>query len=105
MATDAPSFIDVIVESHEELPDGCYQRWKALAPPRPVRRVRLEGAEWEVTAPGASTAHAAPVEDSSEGTAWLVYGGDRGLRLTRADVPAAPVAEPYLLVGEGALLG
>lgn len=61
-----------------------------LGPPRPVSRVRLERepgvSHWyEVTgwtvAGSAQPALAQRVDDSGEGVALLIYGGDAGLRL------------------------
>jgi hypothetical protein len=87
-----------------------------LEPPRPISHVRLErepgAARWyQVTG---WTMGAAPcparlqkVDDSGEGVAFLVYGGDAGLRLQAADA-AAPWSlesadqwgEPFLLLGD-----
>ena len=41
-----PRFITVLVEEHDELPEGCCMRFKVVANPRAVRRVRYatEGA-------------------------------------------------------------
>ena len=61
-----------------------------LEPPRPVTQVRLERAQgspqwYEVVAwtlaGTAKQAHAQKVDDSGEGVALLIYGGDAGLRL------------------------
>lgn len=61
-----------------------------LGPPRPVSRVRLERepgvSRWyEITgwtvAGSAQPALAQHVDDSGEGVALLIYGGDAGLRL------------------------
>jgi hypothetical protein len=49
-------------------------------------------------------AWAADVEDSSAGTSTLVYGGHLGLRL-RPVAGGSTVAEPYLLLVQGAVLG
>ena len=68
-----------------------------LGPPQPVAQIRLERepgrpAWYDVTgwtAAGAPCpAHAQKVDDSGEGVAWLVHGGDAGLRLRPADAPA-----------------
>ena len=70
-----------------------------LTPPRSVSQVRLEReqgiAQWyEVTgwtASGTTTpALAQKVDDSGEGVAFLIHGGDAGLRLR-----AAGSAEPW----------
>lgn len=64
-----------------------------LEPPRPVSRVRLERAagkpEWcEVVgwslAQTAGPAFAQKVDDSGEGVAFLIHGGQAGLRLRAA---------------------
>jgi hypothetical protein len=111
-----PKFVNVLVEEHDELPDGCCMRFKIVSEPRSVRRVRYEaddparGLIWLVESPGedgsAGTAWAAEVEDSGAGTSTLVYGGIRGLRLRpeRGDGDQAILAEPYLLIGHDAIL-
>lgn len=67
--------------------------FNSVAVPRPVRQIRLERTpgrpEWlDVTGwtvEGSSCAALAQtVDDSGEGLALLVYGGDAGLRLRRA---------------------
>ena len=64
-----------------------------LEPPRPVTQVRLERErgvlQWyEVVAwtlaGTAEQAHAQKVDDSGEGVAFLIYGGDAGIRLRPA---------------------
>jgi hypothetical protein len=107
-------YVDVVVEEHDELPDGCELRFHAVGDPREVRRLRYEplvGPEGEfavtaVDATGAETpAHAVPVDDSGAGTSLLIYGGARGLRLRRTDAPTeAAIAEPYLLLSDDSLL-
>lgn len=92
-----------------------------VSPSRPVRQVQLErtpgqAAWYDVTG---WTANGSPcpviahkVDDSGEGVAWLVHGGDAGLRLR----PAASQApwgldqpdqwgEPFLLLGDAGDLG
>jgi hypothetical protein len=124
-----PAFITVIVEEHEDLPEGCCMRFKAVGSPRLVRRLRLELGgprqdenddsphEWIVEACGEhgelGPAHGVIVEDSSAGSSTLIYGGARGLRLRPAEGQRGggdggsdgnAIAEPYLLVAERALL-
>ena len=86
------------------------------AAPRPVRQVRLERVpgqpEWlDVTGWTADgsvcTALAQPVDDSGEGLAVLVYGGNAGLRLRRATESgpwrlddAEQWGMPFLLTGD-----
>jgi hypothetical protein len=88
----APTFITVLVDEHDELPDGCCMRFKLVDEPRPVRRVRYDGdgsleGVFAVEAANADgtmgLAMGALVEDSGAGSSLLVYGGDRGLRLRR----------------------
>jgi len=87
-----------------------------VEPPRPVHRVCLERLpgqpEWcEVT--GWTTAGmpcpalAQRVDDSGEGTALLVYGGDAGLRLRPAGSPSPwrlddpqQWGEPFLVMAD-----
>lgn len=103
-------YIDVAVEEHDEIPEGCELRFHAVGDPRPVRRVRYEPltgpeGEFEVTAAGGAPALAAPVDDSSAGTSVLIYGDARGLRLRRLDgADGAPIAEPYLLMAPDAIV-
>jgi hypothetical protein len=102
-----PTFITVIVEEHEDLPEGCCMRFKAIGGSRIVRRVRLDGDapidEWTVESCGMSgepsPAYGVTVEDSSAGSSVLIYGGARGLRLRRVQ-GGLVVAEPYLLLSE-----
>jgi hypothetical protein len=118
----ASPYVDVLVEEHDELPEGCELRFHAVGPVRPVRRLRyepLDGSrgeeEFEVRAANGdgseSEACAVPVDDSGAGTSVLVYGGVRGLRLYRGGAGdrgtngAAPVAEPYLLLADDAIIG
>ena len=79
-----------------------------LSQPQPVRRVRL--AQWcDVTgwtAAGAPCpAVAQKVDDSGEGVAWLIRGGDAGLRLQPSGRDAAwrlddpqQWGEPFLIL-------
>ena len=85
-----------------------------LAPAQPVVRVRLSGtngeAEWHDVTGWTAAGAACPaliqkVDDSGEGVAFLVNGGDAGLRLKPAATAAAwrlddPAqrGEPFLLV-------
>ena len=107
------SFLTVLVEEHDELPDGCCMRFKAVSEPHPVRRVRYEaegdGAsrEWMVTSceadGSAGVAWGVVVEDSGAGSCTLVYGGARGLRLRDVE-DGSERAEPYLLLAAAAIL-
>jgi hypothetical protein len=109
----AGRYIDVVVEEHDALPEGCEMRFHAVGAARPVRRIRYEPlsgpeGEFEVGTEGGEAARAVPVDDSGAGTAILIYGDARGLRLRRLMGAAAldePIAEPYLLLTEDALVG
>lgn len=99
----AHGFVEVLVEDSEECA-GCAKRWKAESPPREVRSVRYSPETGDDVlcavsghaADGACPATAVTVEDSGGGTAVLIWGGDRGLRLVTAD--GQTFAEPYLLL-------
>ena len=96
---------DLEVEPETEDDEAVFLRFKTLGPPRVVTRVRdatgaREGwfAVGGVGEGGAPVpAHAIDVEDSSEGTATLVYGGVHGLRLVSED-DGATTREPYLVL-------
>lgn len=105
------AFIEVQVEPHDELPDGCSMRFKAHGAVRPIDRIRYESEDglegiWAIEALFADgtrgPARTAPVEDSSAGSSNLIFGGDYGLRLTFAE-NGTVVAEPFLLLGDSAL--
>ncbi len=99
-------FVNVDVEEHEALPDGCCLRFRAHREGRPIERVTYESengtsGSWSVigcasdgTAPPAT---AFEVDDSSAGTSLLVVGGDHGLRLTSVET-GETIAEAYLLI-------
>jgi hypothetical protein len=100
------TFVNVQVEEHDELPDGCCLRFRAQSAARRVEEVTYEsetgtGGTWRVegrTAGGAVTpATAFEVDDSSAGTSLLVVGGEHGLRLTSVTT-GETVAEAYLLL-------
>lgn len=105
-----PVFIDVVVDEHDALPD-LVMRWRTVpgALPRQVVRVRYEPergpeGEWSVFAAGPAgqgPASAVEVEDSSAGTATLIWGGKHGLRLRLGDLE---VAEPYLVLAPEAVV-
>lgn len=103
-------FIDVAVEEHDEIPEGCELRFHAVGDGRSVTRVQYEpmtgpAGVFLVTAAGGEPARATPVDDSSAGTSVLITGDARGLRLRRVgaeDEP--PVAEPYLLLAADAIV-
>lgn len=100
--------VDVEVDEHEALPDGCFQRFSALAPPRPVSRIRDGGVERRVEGRDADDrpclAQTAPVDDSGAGTTSLVWGGAHGLRVLD-DAGEVVEAAPYLLLAAEAIVG
>lgn len=110
MSSGHGRFIDVQVEEHDELPEGCELRFHAVGESRPVSRVQYEpltGPEglFTVVAAGGGAAQATPVDDSSAGTSVLITGDARGLRLLRVDAEDEPaIAEPYLLLAADAIL-
>jgi hypothetical protein len=104
-------FIDVLVDEHEELPDGCCMRFRAQTEAKPIERLRWEsesGTDGWWLVEGRSSdgekppARAYEVDDSSAGTSILVVGGAHGLRLTSVETNET-AAEPYLLVSRAAL--
>jgi hypothetical protein len=108
------TFINVLVEEHEALPEGCCMRFKSIGEPRAVERVLYEAegssspTSWvvESMAPDGSvgTAWAVDVEDSGAGVSPLVYGGAWGLRLRSGVREEGLLAEPYLLLAADAVL-
>jgi hypothetical protein len=112
-APSAPRFVDVQVDEHDALPEGCSMRFKQIGTPRAVRRVRCEpdlreAGVWLVESPSADgtpeVAWGVTVEDSSAGTSTLVYGGAHGLRLRPDSGEDDVVAEPYLLLAPEAIV-
>lgn len=108
----ASFFVDVMIEEHEGLPEGCSQRFRAQGAGAPVSRISWESDDgvrgaWDVFAASedgaANVAMAYPVDDSSAGTSILIVGGDRGLRLVARE-QGVTVLEPYLLVSRDALV-
>lgn len=103
-------FIEVQVDEHDEVPEGCELRFHAVGEWRPISRIHYEPmtgpeGEFTVTAAGGAPARAIPVDDSSAGTSVLVTGDARGLRLRRVGAGAEPpIAEPYLLLAADAIL-
>ena len=58
-----------------------------------------------MTAAGGAPALAAPVDDSGAGTSVLVYGDARGSGCGgSAAAGGAPIAEPYLLLADDAIV-
>ena len=88
-------FIDVLVEANDAC-EECALRFKAEDEPRTIGTVRYHGDDdlpiecdvtgWSSENGGSPVAAlACTIEDSSSGTAILVWGGDWGLRLTPRD--------------------
>ncbi|MGH9749228.1 MAG: hypothetical protein ACRD6R_04820 [Candidatus Polarisedimenticolia bacterium] len=105
-------FINLFIEENPGCPEGCDLRFAAAGEPRRVTWVRPEegaaavcGVSGWSSAGGGSPcpAFAVPVEDSGAGVSILIYGGDRGLRLTPPG--GAPYGEPYLLLSDPELAG
>ena len=77
------------VEDSENSLFGVTRSFQTMEDPRPVSRVTTYGPDgsegtFEVvswSADGLGTAFAALVDDSGEGSALLLYGGDEGIRL------------------------
>jgi len=92
-------YTHVDVESNDNTPMMAQQVYKNIGVPFPVSHVRIYEGEpggqlcavcgWSSTSDGPEVrAHAVQIEDSSEGRAFLVYGGDWGVRLRPADADA-----------------
>lgn len=112
-------FIDVFVEEHDALPDGCMLRFQAIDAPQDVHTIHHapmlgDPGRFRVEA-RFSDGHVAPaqrasVEDSGAGACTLIWGGDLGIRLQRLHddgteaSAAAPIAEPYLLLAADEIL-
>ncbi len=105
---DAPGFIAVEIDPGPAAEDGLSLRFKRAGEPRTVRALPYESetglsGAWQVLATddpeGAVTrpATAVPVEDSSEGTVWLVVGGTHGLVLVHT-ATAMRERVPYLVL-------
>src|SRR5689334_12951783 len=112
MHTPHMQTITIEVEEHEAIPDGCYMRFSALSPPRPVRRIQYElpdgtAAVCLVEGRGeddaVEPAWTALVDDSSAGQSMLVGGSLHGVRV-RAESGGEAWAEPYLLLEPDAIL-
>jgi hypothetical protein len=89
------AYTHVEVESNDNTPMMAQQVYKNLGLPFHVTQVRIFEGEpegklhditgWSSTGGGSATeAFAVQVEDSSEGAAYLVHGGDWGVRLRPA---------------------
>ena len=108
-------FVEVYVEEHEAVPEGCSMRFRAQTDGEPIDTVYWEAEDgregrWRVVGRRSDgqdvPAVAFAVDGSSAGTSILVVGGDHGLRLTPLDAAqgTSAVAEPYLLVSRAAVV-
>lgn len=107
------TFVNVQVEEHDALPEGCCLRFRAQSAGRAVARIAYEseagvGGGWSVEGRASDgtlvAATAFEVDDSSAGTSLLIVGGDHGLRLTSI-ATGETIAEAYLLLGLDCVLG
>ena len=89
-------YTHVEVEANDNTPMMAQQVYKNAGAPFPVSHVRIYEGEpegqlcaitgWTSKDGGSPTpAYAVQIDDSSEGSAYLVYGGDYGVRLRPAD--------------------
>lgn len=108
---DPLRFVEVQIEPCAASEDGVSLRFKTAGAPRPVSTLPYESESglagtWHVAAVDESeaatrgTAYAVLVEDSSDGTAWLIVGGRGGLLLEHTET-GARVREPYLVLSRG----
>jgi hypothetical protein len=92
-------YTHVEVEPNDNTPMMAQQVYKNIGVPFPISHVRVYEGEpegqlcaitgWSSGSGGSATsAYAVAIEDSSEGRAILVYGGDWGVRLKPADSDA-----------------
>lgn len=106
-------YIEIVVESNEELAQDVCQRFQAIGEPREVRRIEYEpddgpAGTWRVFGKSADgsivKAQAVEVDDSGAGTSTLIWGGDYGLRLEREGGRGETIAEAFLLLPQTAVL-
>ncbi|MCS6900038.1 MAG: hypothetical protein RMJ98_09685 [Myxococcales bacterium] len=93
-------FIEVEVDEGDGIHEGVQLRFKAVTPPKVVKRARLDrgqGPCWWTIEGLSEEPRAAWVEDSSDGEALLVFGGPQGLRITNESTGEMR-REPYLLL-------
>jgi hypothetical protein len=92
-------YTHIEVEPNDNTPMMAQQVYKNIDLPFPVSHVRIYEGEpegtlftitgWASTEGGTAVpAYAVQIEDSSEGVAFLVYGGDWGVRMRPADSAA-----------------
>jgi hypothetical protein len=103
-------FVLVEVEPGASSEDGVSLRFKVAGDERVVHEVPYESEDgqagrWRVFATSdadgmeRADARAVLVDDSSDGVAWLVFGGTHGLVLEHSET-GATVREPYLLLSK-----
>ncbi len=86
-------FIEVEVEAGNNCDYSLHRVFSVVSGPRRITQVETAGVRGEVgffevtgwSAVGPCAAYAAVVEDSGEGHALLIYGGDDGIRLRPVD--------------------
>jgi hypothetical protein len=100
-------FIEVDVEA-----EGISMRWKQSGPVNEIRELEYESEDgvtgmWRVFAldddDTQSVAHAAHVEDSSDGVVLLIFGGRAGLLLEHES--GSRERQPYLLLARSTVVG
>jgi hypothetical protein len=108
------------IDPNDNLPEPCMATFSETGPPRVVRAVRLlrdVGWRWcAITAwhdDAAQPAHLSPIEESGDGPALLLHGGNHGLRLAEIAGPEAVATvqwdttdpgqwgEPFLIIRPG----
>ena len=117
-----PEYIYIEVEDSENCDYMPMQVYEPQAEPSPIARVRLEEPDrphgiYDVT--GWSDEHGgsptpalyAPISDSGQARAHLIYGGDYGVRLKPAEIDEAwdiaspnQFGEPYLILLDDAAI-
>jgi hypothetical protein len=110
-------FIDVVVEDSEHCEGGLSMRFKCAddSPARVIKWIEYESeaglqGRWDVFSadepygPAWPGAKAYKVEDSSDGTVWLIKGGPHGLALMH-DGKGTVERVPYLLLSLATKLG
>jgi hypothetical protein len=82
------------IAANDNLPEPAMATFKETAPGRAVRAVRLQlDGAWQWCAitgwsDGPAPAWFTPIEESGDGPARLLHGGEHGLRLARIAQPA-----------------
>ena len=118
MSTDKPGFISLEVEDNDNCPALPLMTYQALDQPTRATQVRIAGPHgpeelhwvtgWQSDDDGSPCpAHYVPVSDSGTGRAYLLYGGDWGIRMKPVSKDqewsiesSAQFGEPWLLLSE-----